>query len=109
MPRLSFRHKIGACVSAILLSSGFAQQTFRFDVASVKPSKNRNFMGVDVRPGGRLMANGSLALFVANAYRVKQQQIVDGPAWIHSDLYSIEAKGERSDQKRSAPCLADAS
>jgi uncharacterized protein (TIGR03435 family) len=87
---------VGACFTPIVLSSGFSQQTFRFEVASIKPSKNRNFIGVDLGLGGRLMGNAPLNLLIANAYRVKQQQIVGGPAWINSDLYSIEAKGERS-------------
>jgi uncharacterized protein (TIGR03435 family) len=40
------------------------------------------------------MANGPLALLVANAYGVKHFQILGGPAWINSDLYGIEAKAE---------------
>jgi uncharacterized protein (TIGR03435 family) len=85
----------GACLTAIILSSGFARQTFKFEVASVKPSNYRNFIGVDLGPGGRLRANAPLSLLIADAYSVKQSQVVDGPAWINSSLYSIEAKGER--------------
>jgi hypothetical protein len=64
----------GAFATPILLSSGFAQQPFRFEVASIKPSNYRNFIGVDLSPGGRLRANAPLSLLIANAYGVKQQQ-----------------------------------
>jgi len=40
------------------------------------------------------MANGPLALLMANAYGVKHFQILGGPKWINYDLYSIEAKTE---------------
>jgi uncharacterized protein (TIGR03435 family) len=84
-----------ALLIAITALRGLAQQTPpRFAVASVKPSQNRNFLGVDARVGGSLMANGPLALLAANAYGVKHFQILGGPAWINSDLYSIEAKAE---------------
>jgi uncharacterized protein (TIGR03435 family) len=84
-----------ALLIAVTASGGLGQQTPpRFEVASVKPSRNRNFLGVDARPGGRLMANGPPALLVANAYGMKHFQILGGPAWINSDLYGIEAKAE---------------
>jgi uncharacterized protein (TIGR03435 family) len=40
------------------------------------------------------MANGPLALLIANAYGVKHFQILGGPKRINYDLYSIEAKAE---------------
>lgn len=84
-----------ALVIAITTPGGFGQQTPpRFEVASVKPSQNRNFLGVDARAGGRLMANGPLALLIANAYGMKHFQILGGPKWINYDLYGIEAKAE---------------
>ncbi|HUI79968.1 MAG TPA: TIGR03435 family protein [Bryobacteraceae bacterium] len=85
-----------ALLLAITASSAFAQQNRRFEVASIKPSQNRNFIGMDLRPGGRLMANGPLALLVANAYRMKHFQILGGPAWINSDLYSVDARAEEA-------------
>jgi uncharacterized protein (TIGR03435 family) len=84
-----------ALLIAITALGGFGEQTPpRFEVASVKPSQNRNFLGVDARAGGRMMANGPLALLVANAYGMKHFQILGGPKWINYDLYSIEAKAE---------------
>ena len=86
-----------ALLIAIAALAGFGQQPPpRFEVASVKPSQNRNFLGVDTRAGGRLMANGPLALLIASAYGVKHFQILGGPAWIDYDLYIIEAEGRLS-------------
>src|SRR6185436_18175960 len=46
-------------------------------------------------PGGRFTANGATAkILLQQAYRVREFQIIGGPAWIASDRFDIEAKPE---------------
>jgi uncharacterized protein (TIGR03435 family) len=63
----------------------------KFEVASVKPSQETRFMSVRPLPS-RLTANASVRLLMQSAYTVQAFQIVDGPAWIHSEYYDIDAK-----------------
>lgn len=65
-----------------------------FEVASVKPnlSGSANFL---MRPpvDGRFTAtNVTLKLLIALAYKVRQLEIVGGPAWIDSARYDVNAK-----------------
>lgn len=66
--------------------------TLKFEVASIKRSTDRSFVGVDAQPGGRLTANAPLAVLITNAYRVKHFQILGGPPWMDSEIYKVEAK-----------------
>lgn len=63
----------------------------KFEVASVKPSQESRFMSVRPLPG-RLTANAPVRLLMQNAYAVQAFQIQDGPAWINSEYYDIDAK-----------------
>ena len=63
----------------------------RFEVASVKPSQESRFMSVRPLPG-RLTANAPVRLMMQNAYSVQAFQILDGPAWINSEYYDVDAK-----------------
>jgi uncharacterized protein (TIGR03435 family) len=63
----------------------------KFEVASVKPSQESRFMTVRPLPG-RLTANAPVRLLMQNAYEVQAFQILDGPAWINSEYYDIDAK-----------------
>jgi uncharacterized protein (TIGR03435 family) len=62
----------------------------KFEVASVKPSQESRFMSVRPLPG-RLTANAPVRLLMQNAYTVQAFQILDGPAWINSEYYDIDA------------------
>jgi uncharacterized protein (TIGR03435 family) len=73
----------------------------RFEVASIKqnisPAPVR--AGARTFPGGRVVAlKVSLNNLIQDAYGVKSYQILEGPAWAHSEFYNIEAKvaGERT-------------
>jgi uncharacterized protein (TIGR03435 family) len=46
-------------------------------------------------PGGRLREhNGSVIMLIGSAYRLRDFQIIGGPAWIHDVGFDIEAKGD---------------
>ena len=91
-----------AALSAILLgiaACGLFAQTDsapRFEVASIKLNTgDRSGMRVRVLPGGGLMSqNAPLQMLMQNAYTLQAFQIVGGPAWMQSEGYNIEAKGD---------------
>jgi len=67
-----------------------------FDVAAIKPPENPgSFSFSMVQPGGRYIGNNmSLRLLIKTAYGVHDSQIVDGPSWMDSDHWDINAKAE---------------
>ncbi len=68
-----------------------------FEVASIKPAKSGGGpgmfrIGIEDR-GGRFVANGvNVKTLLEIAYHVKESQIENGPSWINSERYDIEAK-----------------
>src|SRR5262252_2351519 len=67
-----------------------------FDVAAIKPAADTQaFSYSHVEPGGRYIGqNMSLRLLIKTAYGVHDSQIVNGPSWIDSDRWDINAKAE---------------
>jgi uncharacterized protein (TIGR03435 family) len=66
----------------------------QFEVASIKPSKGQDYMGLAPHPGGYMTANGPLSFLIETAYGVKRTQIVGGPAWMDSEQYQIAARAD---------------
>ena len=96
-------------LAGLLCVTAVAQETKpTFETASVKrqraPLSSEFFTSADprIRPGGILSAThatvASLAMF---AYDLKSFQIIDGPGWLRSDYFQIEAKagGDASRQR----------
>ena len=67
-----------------------------FEVATVKPSaSNDNRIAIMGEPGGRFrVTNATLKMVMAVAYRVRDFQILGGPAWTGTDRWNIEGKAE---------------
>src|SRR5580658_5794347 len=68
-----------------------------YTVASIKPNKSSDdrFM-LRPQPGGGLTATGvTLKMLIMFAYGVAGYQISDGPAWIGTERWDIEAKTDR--------------
>jgi uncharacterized protein (TIGR03435 family) len=84
-----------AMLLAITAFALFAQPDahLRFEVASIKPSKELRFMSVRPLPG-RLTATASVRVLLQNAYAMQPFQIVGGPDWVNSERYEIEAKAD---------------
>jgi uncharacterized protein (TIGR03435 family) len=67
-----------------------------FEVATVKPSgSSDNRIAIMGEPGGRFrVTNATLKMVMAVAYRVRDFQILGGPAWAGTDRWNIEGKAE---------------
>lgn len=67
-----------------------------FEVASVKPNKSADRgMNMMSQPGGRMTAtNITLQMLILNAYKIQSFQIAEGPDWIRSDRFDINAKAD---------------
>ena len=90
------------CLMSVAIAVAFprAQTTTpadRFEVVSVKPYQGPvTLIGSRTEPGGRFMAQQqSLRDLIALAYKVRDSQIVGGPAWIGSDRFDVNAKASR--------------
>src|SRR5215472_14266819 len=72
-----------------------------FEVASVKPNTTLGQnVSVNWSPGGRLDAvNVSVRMLITFSHRIRDQQLIGGPAWLDTERYDIHAKppdGERT-------------
>jgi bla regulator protein blaR1 len=80
--------------------TGAPQQSF--EVASVKPAQptgpGRGGRGGGVRtdPGMFAARNASLKGLIVEAYQMQAYQILEGPNWLDSDTYDIEARADHS-------------
>lgn len=76
-----------------------------FEVASVKPNKTgARAINVNTYPGGRFVAtNIPLRSLVRLAYGVEDHEIIDGPSWINSDPFDVEAIAGRELPEMSGP------
>ena len=67
-----------------------------FEVASIKPGDpGQRGSSIMNQPGGRLVTRGMpLRALITFAYRVRDFQIIGGPAWLTTDRWDIEARAE---------------
>jgi bla regulator protein blaR1 len=95
-------------VSAGCLFAQTAPAPLTFEVASIKPSAQNCGPGpcpamIRREPGGGLRVAGvPLKMLISFAYDVRDFQITGGPAWINTDRFDINAKGESHDEVDSA-------
>ena len=76
----------------------YAQDTLKFEVASLKPSDpGTRGGGIRPAPGGEryLATNATLKSFMTVAYRIKGDQVTGGPSWVDTDRYDMNAKAEK--------------
>src|SRR4051812_48086565 len=70
-----------------------------FEVASIKPSRNADFIGgVSLRSeaGGRVVGTGVTAQqLIAMAFGVDRSEVVGLPSWARQDAFDVIAKAER--------------
>ena len=64
----------------------------KFEVASIRPSKPDTRSTFGVGNGVGIGTNVTLKTLIAFAYGLQQYQILDGPGWISSDHFDIEAR-----------------
>jgi bla regulator protein BlaR1 len=96
-------------ITVILITGGLvASQTKpSFDVASIKSgnSKDARSWGVHIQPGGLFRCeNTTLKQLISFAYDLKNYEILSGPTWVDSAVFTIEARApdpsarDRNDQ-----------
>ena len=87
---------LAAFLIVFVFAGAQADQSLTFEVASIKPapaSEQETKWGPE--PGGRFSARGvTLKQLTALAYGVQEYQISNGPKWMATDRWSIEAKAE---------------
>ena len=68
-----------------------------FEVATIKPnpSGTPGLQGLVIRGRSMVVRNGSLNDLVTFAYSLQVKQIVNGPEWMDSDRYDIEANPDQ--------------
>jgi uncharacterized protein (TIGR03435 family) len=91
--------RLAATLALIVLAATLGAQPPKdpaFDVAAIKPAADTTASSFSmVAPGGRYSGqNMSLRLLIKTAYGVHDSQIVNGPSWIDSDRWDINAKAE---------------
>src|SRR5215813_1365673 len=93
---------VGTIATVALPPSLQESNTPKFEVASVKlGDRDSRQVGIHSDNSGRLATtNTTLKILVGYAYGVENNQISNGPAWMDSDVWSIEAKPESGFQVR---------
>jgi len=88
----------GVIVLACAVHAG-QQPDQAFEVASIKPSGNADFVGggrLRSEPGGRVVGTAVTAQqLIAMAYAVDRSQVIGLPSWAGQDTFDIIAKPER--------------
>jgi uncharacterized protein (TIGR03435 family) len=87
------------CLTIFMPVNSFSQvkgdqptKRLEFEAASVKPSASTRLLGTMVRDG-KLTATGiSLKALIALAYDVREAEISEGPNWVGSERYDMNAK-----------------
>lgn len=80
-------------IACLFLAAGLYAQAPRFEVASMKivppgePARAQSADGALLR-----YPSTSLHFLLRQAYRLKRPEQIDGPAWMRTQLYEIEAK-----------------
>ena len=88
-----------------------APETVRFDAASVKPSRQDAASGSGFRidPGHFMANNTTVEGLVRFAYGLDlgdKEAVAEGPAWIRSDRFGIDGKGQGTSAPRSTGIIS---
>ena len=108
MSKLS-RVAAAGIITLALCGLDFAQTPQSFDVPAIRPDKNgaSSGTGFDFNGTNLRITNATLQYLIRSAYHIQGDQIADGPAWLDSDRYDIEAKTgalKKSPLRCSEPC-----
>ena len=89
---------LASVAAAVSSAAAQSNQSATFEVASIKPDQAAGRIGIEFRPGGRLVAtNLPLYVIIAMAYNLPFQssRLSGGPEWIRAERFDIEAKAEK--------------
>jgi uncharacterized protein (TIGR03435 family) len=83
----------------LLISSGLTiaaqQATPSFDVASIKPARERALPSGVASPDRFHVSNYTLRRLIEYAYAMPQFRILGGPAWMESERWEVSARADR--------------
>src|SRR5580698_3766586 len=80
-------------LACIFLAFGLNSQTPQFEVASMKALPGGEAGHIRRVDGAQLLySSASLLSLLREAYRLKTPQQVDGPDWMRTQMYAIQAK-----------------
>jgi uncharacterized protein (TIGR03435 family) len=83
-----------AGLAPAILNAQSPEEHPRIEVATVKLNTSGVGRGMSMNPGRFTIRNSSVRTLLLYAYKVQAYAISDGPGWIDSDHYDIEAKVE---------------
>ena len=96
MSNRSWTLSYAVALLSVAVAEPFAQRSpaQRFEVASIKPYKGPvTMISANAEPGGRFVAmQQSLRDLIGLAYRIREAQIIDGPDWLGTARFDINAK-----------------
>jgi len=86
--------RFAALAIALTCALCFAQSKKEFDVASIKPTadKDNNFMLRRPQNGAFSATGVTLKMLIMSAYQVNAYQVSGGPSWIGTERWDIQAK-----------------
>ena len=90
-------YRAAVAMALLVLTAGLAAQAPSpddprpmFDVTSVKPYKgDSTAMSNRLTPRQTIYANVPLGVLIQSAYGVARYQVVDAPAWVHSERWDV--------------------
>lgn len=83
---------------ALIARSQIADDSLRFEVASLKPAPgDPGTAWIHPMPGGEryIATHAPLRLFLTTVYRIKADQVTGGPGWIDTALFDMDARAAR--------------
>ena len=93
--------RLGISIALLCVTTGAAQQSPTFEVATVKPVKSADATNrISIQPGGRLtFTNITLKQLIGTSYQrfgFDSREVIGGPEWVDSDRWEVlaQAKGE---------------
>src|SRR5579862_452666 len=88
---------LGVLTAPRLLAQAAAGGKIAFEVASIKPNRSGdNRSSIGIRPGKFITTGAATKTIIEFAYNLKDAQLSEGPDWINSEKYDIDAKEEDS-------------
>jgi uncharacterized protein (TIGR03435 family) len=86
----------GTRQSAAPQSADAPNETFSYDVASIKPEKSGSMMFRVLNTPDGFSATSTVQMIIRVAYGIEDNQISGAPGWVSSEKYEVEAKMDQA-------------
>ena len=77
-------------------SADAPNETFSYDVASIKPEKSGSMMFRVLNTPDGFSATSTVQMIIRAAYGIEDNQISGAPGWVSSEKYDVEAKMDQA-------------